>query len=585
MKNQRKRGLVAILMIISMIVMGFSNISGNVKNVLATEIMSPNAINYSALQNGDVLGNGVTITNCEDSSGNVYSFLYVDENGNYLDGQRSATVTCPEKQIVGYQTKWNFIGWNHQDYYKNLWVIYQTGEFVSEDGSKINLYIQFDQAGIINIANRKIDQLDNKIITTGDTASIDYNGITYSCKTEDIKYLLPNEQPNMSFLKTPAILQRISTPIQYSVNYEAGGGTGTMQPSVYTYDQSTNLSANTFTRRGYTFSNWKDNTTGITYVDAQSVTNLSAVSGSAITLTAQWNQVSQGGNNNSGGGGGNTSNDNKPNEVNPIEKITQETITQIKDAKVGDTVKIDLSNNSVLPAGILNAIQGKDITIELDMGNNIKWILNGLSITGTDYKDINFGVSLNSTGVPVKIINLVNGKESYMQVQLLHEGEFGFKAVLEMNLNKENKNLMANLFYYDPQKDNLTLQSAGKIDAKGNVRLTFEHASDYVIMLAKTMLVTEDLKQVKVTPKSKKLKIKKHVQVTYALPESLIKLTKDSNVLTVTYKSSNKKVATVSSTGKVTAKKVGKTVISTTINVGGAKKTFKTVINVKNIRK
>ncbi len=77
------------------------------------------------------------------------------------------------------------------------------------------------------------------------------------------------------------------TPITYKVKYNAGGGSGTMADSTFTYDVSGNLRTNSFTKEGYTFAGWKDGN-GNSYTDGQSVSNLAATNGAQIILTAQW---------------------------------------------------------------------------------------------------------------------------------------------------------------------------------------------------------------------------------------------------------------------------------------------------------
>jgi uncharacterized repeat protein (TIGR02543 family) len=79
------------------------------------------------------------------------------------------------------------------------------------------------------------------------------------------------------------------TPITYTVKYHANGGIGTTDSSVHTYDVSKNLTANGFTRTGYTFAYWSIfDGSGTRYADGQSVKNLSNTQGATKTLYAQW---------------------------------------------------------------------------------------------------------------------------------------------------------------------------------------------------------------------------------------------------------------------------------------------------------
>lgn len=74
----------------------------------------------------------------------------------------------------------------------------------------------------------------------------------------------------------------------YTVKYDAGGGNGTMSDQKFTFDVPQNLSPNTFTRDGYTFTDWKRADTGDSYTDGQQVSNLTSTPNGVVKLVAQW---------------------------------------------------------------------------------------------------------------------------------------------------------------------------------------------------------------------------------------------------------------------------------------------------------
>lgn len=80
------------------------------------------------------------------------------------------------------------------------------------------------------------------------------------------------------------------TPITYTVSFDKNGGTGTMNSQTFTYDAAQNLTANSFTRTGYTFNGWNTQSDGLgdSYTNSQSVKNLASTNGATITLYAQW---------------------------------------------------------------------------------------------------------------------------------------------------------------------------------------------------------------------------------------------------------------------------------------------------------
>ncbi len=76
----------------------------------------------------------------------------------------------------------------------------------------------------------------------------------------------------------------------YTVRFNANGGSGTMSNQSFTYGASKVLTANAFTRTGYTFLGWSTSSTATsaTYTDKQSVKNLTSTDGGTVTLYAVW---------------------------------------------------------------------------------------------------------------------------------------------------------------------------------------------------------------------------------------------------------------------------------------------------------
>ena len=77
---------------------------------------------------------------------------------------------------------------------------------------------------------------------------------------------------------------------QYTVKFDANGGTGSMSDQSHTYGVSKALTANAFTKIGYNFTGWNTaaDGTGTSYTNKQSVSNLSSTNGATVTLYAQW---------------------------------------------------------------------------------------------------------------------------------------------------------------------------------------------------------------------------------------------------------------------------------------------------------
>jgi uncharacterized repeat protein (TIGR02543 family) len=85
------------------------------------------------------------------------------------------------------------------------------------------------------------------------------------------------------------------TPITYTVAFDANQGTGTMTAQGFTYGTAQNLTANAFTRTGYSFTGWntQEDGSGTTYADQAELLNLTTVKDETITLFAEWTPVPQ----------------------------------------------------------------------------------------------------------------------------------------------------------------------------------------------------------------------------------------------------------------------------------------------------
>jgi uncharacterized repeat protein (TIGR02543 family) len=78
-------------------------------------------------------------------------------------------------------------------------------------------------------------------------------------------------------------------PNTYTVNYNANGGKGTTEASSHIYGEAKALTANGFTRKGYTFAGWATGLGGAAvYGNAESVSNLTAENGGTVMLFAVW---------------------------------------------------------------------------------------------------------------------------------------------------------------------------------------------------------------------------------------------------------------------------------------------------------
>lgn len=149
-------------------------------------------------------------------------------------------------------------------------------------------------------------------------------------------------------------------------------------------------------------------------------------------------------------------------------------------------ITVDMNGTTVVPGRLFDLIRGENVTVVFDMGNGITWSVNGRDVTADRVKEIDFGVKSGAEAeglIPVSVINSVTGEKFYTALSLAYDGEFGFKAVLSLNVDQKNAGLYASLYYYNEQAQQMEFICEEEIGADGSVMLTFTHASDYLLVI------------------------------------------------------------------------------------------------------
>lgn len=149
-------------------------------------------------------------------------------------------------------------------------------------------------------------------------------------------------------------------------------------------------------------------------------------------------------------------------------------------ARDGDTLNVNMNGTTFVPGHIFDVIKDRNVTISFDMGEGIKWTVNGGSVTDENISDIDLAVTRNANVIPIDIVNNVTGGRYSVQIRLAHSGEFGFTAALTINLGSDNAGYYAWLYYYG---DSLELIGESGIDGDGTAEFLFTHASDYLIAI------------------------------------------------------------------------------------------------------
>lgn len=257
-------------------------------------------------------------------------------------------------------------------------------------------------------------------------------------------------------------------PTEYTISFNGNGGTPSASNMTTVGKKLSSLP--TATHSGsYSFAGWYTAASGGTQITTAYVFS------SNTTVYAHWTYIGGGGSSSGGGGGGGSS------AATP--SVSDKAAKELKNAKEGSTVTIDMKGETKLPASVTKEIAGKNVTVELDMGGGMVWSFNGLDVPKGGVR-LDLGVKTGTKTIPAKVINALTGETTTIQLQLNHNGPFGMSLNLSVDLGKKHDGLYANLYFYNPKSSALEFRSAGMISG-GKASWAFDHASDYAIVIDK----------------------------------------------------------------------------------------------------
>lgn len=155
-------------------------------------------------------------------------------------------------------------------------------------------YVRYNANGGSGTMNNSTHTYDvAKTLTSNAFTKTGYTFLGWSTSSTATSATYTNQQSVSNLTTTNGAtvdLYAVWSPITYYIAYNANGGVGTMASSSHTYNTPKNLTANSFTKFGYTFIGWSTSATATTptYTDQQSVNNLTPTNGTTITLYAIW---------------------------------------------------------------------------------------------------------------------------------------------------------------------------------------------------------------------------------------------------------------------------------------------------------
>lgn len=89
--------------------------------------------------------------------------------------------------------------------------------------------------------------------------------------------------------------------------------------------------------------------------------------------------------------------DDKDSATTPAAKVDwSKEVETIKNASAKDTIVVKMDETGVISKDAIAAIKGTQKKLVLDMGDGIKWVINGSDVSKVPAKDVNMSVTVDS---------------------------------------------------------------------------------------------------------------------------------------------------------------------------------------------
>ena len=219
---------------------------------------------------------------------------------------------------------------------------------------------------------------------------------------------------------------------------------------------------------------------GVIIVDEENDNNGTTNGGSDNSSDGTTN----GGSDNSSEGGSGDSSVNTVNWDDIKLSVQNKLVELVQNPKiVGVNMNFVCSGEVKVPASIVQAIKGTNITIAFHSGNGV-----ALSISGQDLKNrdlsklqnIDLTVTQNSDAIPANVVAAKGGKVN-RQLTIRDTGSFGVPVNLHVNVGKENAGKSANLYRYNVEKGRLEYCGSFTVTSNGQSMFAVYRGGSYLV--------------------------------------------------------------------------------------------------------
>ncbi|MBQ3105613.1 MAG: hypothetical protein IJC59_07140, partial [Lachnospiraceae bacterium] len=150
-------------------------------------------------------------------------------------------------------------------------------------------------------------------------------------------------------------------------------------------------------------------------------------------------------------------------------------------------VHLELNKNTIISESVVRLVQKSEADLVVTLSDGSFWTIHTATVDNMP-KEVDMQVAFASGMIPEKLLGQFAQGKQFLEFQLAHEGDFGFQALLTLSAGEALSGMIANLFYYNPGTESLEYQTETTVTQEGYVTLPFTHASEYVLIFAKTSM-------------------------------------------------------------------------------------------------
>ena len=170
-----------------------------------------------------------------------------------------------------------------------------------------------------------------------------------------------------------------------------------------------------------------------------------------------------------------------------------ENVAEQISGNIGNTIKVAMDKSTVITKDVLDALQGNNVNVLLDM-KTYTWRINGQSIAYRLNSSINLGVNPKASSIDSTYMSRFNNFEDKTQLDLTYSGSFPFVGYLTIAApGKDPVGKYASLFYFNETKKTFEALDYERVADDGTATFRFTHASKYVVVVSDRVLYEKDL--------------------------------------------------------------------------------------------